>query len=638
MRIRRRLWRNTLTYIGTSLVALALLFIGALSFFDIISPEPNPYIGLLVFLALPVVLVFGAVLSGLGILVASWRFKRDDSGRTAEFYPRIDLEIPSHRRVLMIIGSIIVLSIPFIGVMSYQGYNYTESDSFCGGVCHQVMEPQHVAHQKSPHARVPCATCHIGHGASWYVKSKISGLRQVLAITMGSFPRPIPNAIEELRPARETCERCHWPQKFYGDQLVTVHHFAADEANSPRILRMMMKTGGNDPTTAPPSGIHWHMALSKSIEFIATDPALQEIPWVRMTDHETNTRRIYRSDGLSSDDPPPEGEVRTMDCMSCHNRATHVFRVPWRAADEAFLADPQLTELPFAKRELIAAVVEPYETKEQGLHEVATALEDFYEINYPEVARDRRPELKRLIEAGERIYNLITFPEMKVTWKTYPDNIGHKNYPGCFRCHVGDHVDDHGRAVSHECAACHTFLTPFAAEGDSSSLISEGDFVHPVELEGRHEELRCSLCHDGGIAPAADCAECHTTQSEFLAGTTEAFERFEIEEDLMNGIADCADCHVLSQPTEAAAIDATCLDCHAEDEEGFPGMAQAWAEEVAALLDKAERVATPEQEEILRILREAGPLHNMEATRRVLTAIAAESPVAPETTGEAEEI
>ncbi|RMF21590.1 MAG: cytochrome C, partial [Deltaproteobacteria bacterium] len=306
----RRAWRNVLTYTGGILVALSLLFIVNLLFLDLVTPEPSAYLGMFTFLILPVVLILGVLLIVVGLLFARFRmWWRNGEEGTVEYYPRIDLNLPGHRKVLMIVAGAICLMIPFVGFMSYEGYHYTDSNEFCGRVCHQVMKPQYVAHERSPHSRVECATCHIGRGASWYVKSKLSGLRQVKAVLLDSYPRPIPPAIRELRPARETCERCHWPQKFYGNQLITINHFAADEASTPRPIQMMMKTGGNDPSVAPPSGVHWHMALGHTIEFIATDEALQDIPWVRATDHETGAQRIYRSDGLTSKDPPPDGQL-----------------------------------------------------------------------------------------------------------------------------------------------------------------------------------------------------------------------------------------------------------------------------------------------------------------------------------------
>ncbi|RMD82673.1 MAG: hypothetical protein D6815_08650 [Candidatus Dadabacteria bacterium] len=618
----RRAWRNLLTYTGGLLSALSLLFILNLLLLDLATPEPNPYLGLFTFLILPVTLLFGLFLIAAGLITARLRmwWRNGPGGEAVEYYPRVDLSLPSHRRAAAVAAGAACAVIPLVGFLSYQGYQYTDSNEFCGRICHPVMKPQYVAHQRSPHARVECATCHIGRGATWYVRSKLAGLRQVAAVLTNSYPRPIPPAIRELRPARETCERCHWPQKFYGNQLVTIRHFAADERSTPRPIRMLVKTGGNDPSIAPPSGVHWHMALGHTIEFIARDDALQDVPWVRATDHETGAQRIYRSDGLRSTDPPPEGTLWKMDCIACHNRATHVFRPPWKAADDAIVADPELRELPFAKRVLIEAVTRHYSSKEEGLHRVATYIEDYYLINYPDLAARRRALLDRLIAAGRQIYDLSTFPEMNVTWRTYPDNIGHKNFPGCFRCHDGKHVDDNGRPISHACSTCHTFLEPIDPDGPDS-LIREGQFAHPIELRGKHAELLCSSCHDGGMAPAKTCSGCHELENGLRAAALKALEPFAVEPDAMFDLVECEDCHDLTRETSAEQIDRACIECHEEPK--YKGMVVAWKSELDELFDRAAAVANPEEQRVLSVLREAGPLHNVEATRKILERITA---------------
>jgi len=513
-------------------------------------------------------------------------------------------------------------------VMSYEGYYYSDSDSFCGLVCHGVMDPQYTAHLHSPHARVQCAECHIGRGATWYVKSKLSGVRQVVAVTLDTYPRPIPAAITELRPATATCRQCHWPAKFYGDQLVTRHHFAPDKENSPTEIRLLVKTGGSDITTGPPSGIHWHMALGRSIEFVAIDDALQEIPWVRDTDPSTGRQVIYRSDGRSPTDPPPDGIRRTVDCMDCHNRATHVFRSPSLAADEALNVDPALQALPFAKRELVAALVVPYPTKAAGLQQVPEVLRAFYREKYPEVFQQHRDVVDRLAEVGGEIYQLNTFPEMDVNWRTYLDNIGHKDFPGCFRCHDGEHKDATGKPISHDCSGCHSFLVR-AQSKEKNALMQIGPFVHPIALEGRHARIRCDRCHSGGVAPASTCSGCHIFVTSFRAGASPAFSSFGISADPMNGVVECTDCHDLSKPTNAESLNAACMECHDDEPDRFTGIVKRWDDEFARLFRQAEAHATPDTEKIISALRAAGPAHNNAAARRILSSLGAPSSSQP---------
>jgi hypothetical protein len=553
------------------------------------------------------------VVAFAGVLVGRARIRRAHADLTGvEYYPRIDLNLESHRRVLMAIGAGVLVTIPFIGFMSYHGYEYTDSNEFCGEICHTVMQPQYTAHKSGAHARVECAACHIGRGASWYVRSKLSGLRQVVAVTLDTFPRPIPAAITELRPATQTCEQCHWPEKFYGDQLVTIERFAYDERSTPRGVRMLVRTGGSDPTIGRPSGIHWHMALQHSIEFVAVDDALQEIPWVRAVDHATGRETVYRSDGKPADAPPPAGVRRRMDCMDCHNRATHAFRPPAAAADLALRAKPELRQLPFAKRQLVTALTEPYATRREALAGVGTMLREFYANGNP--APPPEALLADLVAAAREIVRLNYFPAMRADWRSYPNNIGHKDYPGCFRCHAGDHVDGGGRTISRQCGTCHEFLEP-ADPDDPESLIRSGNFTHPVELEGVHADLPCHLCHSGGVPPEATCEGCHADTVALRAGKLDV--GVEIAPEPMNDLLGCPQCHDLSKRLDAAAMESTCLGCH--DAAAMGGRLASWKATAEKHLSAASAAATPEQREIIERLRRAGPLHNIDATVKILS-------------------
>lgn len=648
----RPVWRNWLTLGGFGVALLALLFTLSFLFFDLITPAPSPYIGVWTYLVLPGFMVLGALAAMVGLWVTGRRRLRGaQEGTRIQYYPRIDLNLSAHRRALLVVGLVVALTLPVVGLLSYRGYHYTDSTEFCGKVCHEVMEPQYTAFMRSPHARVECAECHIGAGASWYVKSKLSGLRQVWAVATDSFSRPIPPAIRELRPATETCQQCHWPAQFYGDQHRTIHHFRSDEANTHEFVRMLVKTGGNDPATGPPQGIHWHMTLGYQLEYVAVDDFHQEIPWVKITERATGDARVFRSDGLSAKDPPPAGTHRALDCMDCHNRPTHIFRSPDLRANAALLVDPKLQGLPYAKRELVAALVAPYDGKEAALAGVETALRDFYRTQYPQVSAEREELLAKLIEAAQDIYATSFFPAMNVNWRTYPDNIGHKEFPGCARCHDGKHVSAEGDAISTACGDCHTFLTP--PDSDSPELVREGAFTHPVKLEGMHADLLCSACHHGGPARAATCAGCHAQTTALRRADAELLSPFTVAEDSMADL-DCQDCHDLSAPLSIDTMQAVCTGCHdPDDDERFKGIVSRWQAELSAALTEAEAAvaearrqlaqqpagdAAVERDaqvtrnaEVLKFLRQAGPLHNYEAALEVCRQITAESKDVPGT-------
>ncbi|MBU0717719.1 MAG: NapC/NirT family cytochrome c, partial [Planctomycetes bacterium] len=201
----RPLWNNLITEMGIFVSAAALLLLLSFGLVTLMTPNPNPYVDIVGYLVVPSTLVIGIALIPLGILFKSWRIhRRHPEQRLAFRFPRVDLNDPAQRRVakMVVIGTFVLL--PVVGVSSYHGYHYTDSASFCAKACHSVMEPQSTTYEHSAHARVACAECHIGSGASWFVKAKLSGTRQVLATWQNSYPRPIPPAIRHLRPARET--------------------------------------------------------------------------------------------------------------------------------------------------------------------------------------------------------------------------------------------------------------------------------------------------------------------------------------------------------------------------------------------------------------------------------------------------
>jgi hypothetical protein len=294
-----------------------------------------------------------------------------------------------------------------------------------------------------------------------------------------------------------------------------------------------------------------------------------------------------------------------------------------RSVDETLSAKPVLRELPYVKRELVAALAAPYDSRDEGATGVIRALRSFYESKYPNVISSRRPLLGDLVDTARDIYLRTFFPDMDVDWRTYPDNIGHKIFPGCFRCHAGDHVDDEGRPITKACNSCHDFLNPKGGP-ETSSLVEKGHFNHPYELRGIHADLLCYQCHTGGPAPVPSCEGCHTDVVALRAGSTPELQAFDIEADVMDGIAECTDCHDLDRPL--AEVQQACLECH--DAEDYGDTVAKWKAESGELL----RVAVQSEQQgaeaaAVRALLKAGPLHNMEATRAVLRMVAAGVPV-----------
>jgi nitrate/TMAO reductase-like tetraheme cytochrome c subunit len=412
---------------------------------------------------------------------------------------RLDLSDPSQRGAVALFLAFVVAFVGMSVVGSYKAYTFTDSVSFCGQLCHSVMNPEFVAYQQSPHARVACVDCHVGAGATWYVKSKLSGARQVFKTALGTFPRPIPTPVHNLRPAAETCETCHWPKKFYGAQLKVFNHFDSDEKNTPRQIRLLIKTGGGDPATGEPEGIHWHMNISNEISYVAADEERQVIPYVYAKDMQGRVTEYFAKDSTLSKDQIAKAERRRMDCVDCHNRPTHIYVAPEVSVDRSLLAHRMDISLPFLKQQSIAALTGKYDTTPAAIQGIAKTIENFYADKYPDIARSKQPEIRNAVEELQRIYKLTFFPEMKVDWRTHPNNIGHLYFPGCFRCHDGNHVSPEGKVIPKDCNTCHTVLGQMENAVNIASVPGL-EFKHPVDL-GDMTQVNCADCHTGGVSP-----------------------------------------------------------------------------------------------------------------------------------------
>jgi nitrate/TMAO reductase-like tetraheme cytochrome c subunit len=478
---RSSLLRNWLSLSGLVISTGSLFSFFLLFLLDTLAHFSNPYIGILTYLVAPGFLVLGLLLAVAGALRQRRRL-----GRSAALVPRlvVDLTRPRDRRIMggFILGTLLFLFLSALG--SYQTYHFTESVQFCGQACHTVMKPELVTYQHGPHARVGCVECHIGPGATWFVKSKLSGTYQLYATAFNKYPRPVPTPIKNLRPAQETCEQCHWPKKFVGNLERTYSSFLGDETNTPFTVRMLLNVGGADPTHGPVGGIHWHMNVANKIEYLATDPARQKIPWVRMTDGQgvvTEFRLARFTNAVN------ESLVRRMDCMDCHNRPAHRYQSPNAAVNLAMSLGQIDRALPYIKTNAVFALTRAYTNGNEAREGIATALAE----RYP-----KDPRIRPVIDVVQKIYEDNFFPEMKADWLVYPDNIGHKDWPGCFRCHDGLHKTSDGkRAIkANDCNACHTIL----AQGQGAELdqlTPKGQkFKHP----GDEVDGACNDCHSGG--------------------------------------------------------------------------------------------------------------------------------------------
>ncbi|HSU54802.1 MAG TPA: NapC/NirT family cytochrome c [Candidatus Dormibacteraeota bacterium] len=485
---RTSIFRNWLSLTGVVVMVGSVFSFLLLLLLDAMAHFANPYIGILTYLVAPSFLVIGLLLVTIGAFLRHRQIVK----YAGPFPPlRIDLTRTHDRRLFGLFLTASVLFLLFAAVGSYQTYHYTESVQFCGQACHGVMKPELVTYLHSPHAKVACAECHIGKGAAWYVRSKLSGTYQVYATIAKKYPTPIPTPVKNLRPAQETCEECHWPKKFVGNLERTYNYFLGDETNTPFAVRLLMKVGGGDPTHGPVGGIHWHMNVGNTIEYFAADEARQKIPYVRMTDSQGVVTE-FRSPRFTN--TVAEASLRRMDCMDCHNRPAHRYQTPNSAVNLAMALGNLDRTLPYIKTNSLFVLTRSYSNETQAAKAIATGLSQRYPVDkFP----DTQKTVQGAIAAVQKIYEDNFFPEMKASWQVYPDNIGHKDWPGCFRCHDGSHKAADGKRTikANDCNACHTIL----AQGNGSEL----NQLSPTGLKFKHpgDEVdgACNDCHTGGL-------------------------------------------------------------------------------------------------------------------------------------------
>ncbi len=491
--------KNWLSVAGVMIALVSLFLILFLFIISSLIEAQATYLGMITFILLPGLLIFGLILIPIGMLITH---KKKRTRR--EPWPKIDLNLAAHRHAVFLFVGGTAIFILLTAVGSYQAFRITESVEFCGQLCHSVMHPEYTAYQQSPHARVACVECHVGEGADWYVRSKLSGLYQVYSVTFKLYPKPIPTPIHNLRPARETCERCHWPQKFFAQRLQTEYHYLPDEQNTRWRIQLTMKIGAEHSALGLQKGIHWHINPNIRVEYIATDERRQEIPWVRMTNLKTGQVKIFQDEENPLDaEKIKNAKIRTMDCMDCHNRPSHQYQPPTFFINEAIAAGEIPQALPQIKAQAIDLCdqAKDFSTMDSALAFIDSSLKAFYSENYPELFREKQTLIIQASKGLRKYFSRNIFPDMKVQWAAYPSDIGHIEFNGCFRCHNDHHTTDNGEVISKDCNLCH--LINMQGTDDHMEFARAGsslEFKHPVDIDGEWKTSLCTDCHTG-LAP-----------------------------------------------------------------------------------------------------------------------------------------
>jgi hypothetical protein len=451
------LTRNPISLVGVAITTAAAILIVTLFAIEWIGFLGNPYVGILTYLVLPAIFLLGLALIPIGIARDRRRLRRvEREGGAPEAFPVIDLNRPRTRQWLLVFLLLTAVNVVILASATYKGVEVMESVEFCGTTCHSVMAPQHTAHQLSPHASVACVDCHIGPGADWFVKSKLAGAWQVVSVTFDQYPRPIPTPVEDLRPANETCENCHTPAAWVGDRLSVTTTFADDVASTPMQTVLLMHVGGARADGA--RGIHWHADPGTRIRY-QSDPSRGTVHRVVLETAGGESKTFTRSGEAETEaEAGSEAEWRAMDCVDCHNRPGHAFRLPERAVDRALDEGRLARDLPYLRREAVRLVGGEYASQDAAAAEISEGLAAFYRENHPEVFESSATAVAEAGRVLAAIHAENVFPHMEVGWGTYPDHVGHEDFPGCFRCHDDELETADGQTITQDCSLCHVMI------------------------------------------------------------------------------------------------------------------------------------------------------------------------------------
>lgn len=438
-RIHLLLRSNWISSTGAALATLAVLALATLLALGPRAEMLGPYVGLLTVVVLPALFVVGLFLIPVGLFL----YRKRLAERLARLADR-----PLY--LARAVAALTLVNFAGVGTLALGSANYMNSVTFCGTACHSAMQPEYDTFLDSPHSRVACVACHVGPGAASYVESKINGAKQLWHYLNDSYARPIPTPVAQLRPARETCETCHWPEKYLGTKLLVRAHFREDDAVSQYVNVVLMRTGGKRLDGAV-VGIHWHTHPEATVEYVATD-GRRSIPWVKVKKPD-GSEDLFVAPGV---DPanPPAGEQRVMDCNDCHNRSAHAFESPGQALDRAIAAGLISRELRGIKRHALEALRTDWK-REEAKDGIRRHLQQAY-ATAGLLDEHHRRLLEQASAATAAIWLRNVYPERGVRWDTYPDFNSHA---GCFRCHDGEHRNAAGKVITQDCDACHVVLS-----------------------------------------------------------------------------------------------------------------------------------------------------------------------------------
>jgi hypothetical protein len=487
---------NPVSLIGLVIAVFNTGFIVFLSAVEALSKRVHPYADLVIWLILPALVLLGVVLIIVGI--RRERRKEREGVKAERRFLTVDFNDPKHRRtVFVLLTGFLLLSLLY-AFAGYKAYEFTESETFCGMMCHRVMGPEHRSHAYSVHAEIACVDCHVGPGARYFLLYKLKGTQQLFDVMFDRYPRPIPTPVADLRPSQDVCEHCHGPQYQINQRLESRTYFLADKKNTRKTINLLLRMGRAEVTTEHPPKMHWHFSTTEEIVYATTDPKRMVIPWIRVKRLD-GKERVYRIIGAEmSDVEAAKAGPQRMDCIDCHNRPGHPYNPPDIILDTllaVLLVDPDLPEI---KRVAVKALDAEYASREDAQKRIDASIRDFYKTTYPALSSNKEAAITAAIGALQRAYDRNYDPHMKVSWKNFPNNQGHRFSAGCFRCHDGRHRSDDGAVLSRDCSLCHLLIEregEAAAGRPDRAVFQVMKYPHPVDIGNAWKEMLCHECH-----------------------------------------------------------------------------------------------------------------------------------------------
>jgi hypothetical protein len=496
MRRLPKVFYNPVSVVGLVMVVFNAGFILFLSAVEMLSSRPHPYADLVIWLVLPGLVFIGLIIIFIGI--RREKRKEREGKREERRLLTIDFNDPVHRRsAIALLTGFLLLSLLY-SFAGYKTYEFTETETFCGMMCHRVMGPESRSHAYSVHAKIPCVDCHVGSGARYFLISKLKGTRQLFDVMFDRYPRPIPTPVRDLRPSQDVCENCHGPQYRINQRLESRTYFLADKQNTRKTINLLLLMGRTTGMPDRPPKMHWHYSTTEEIVYSATDPARSVIPWIKVKRLD-GTERIYRITGAEmSDAEAARTGPRRMDCVDCHNRPGHPYNPPdviVNALLSLKLVDP---DLPGIKGMAVEALDAEYASREDAMKGINSTIRDFYKKTYTAWSAEKEKAVASSIAALQRSYDRNYDPTMKVNWKNFPSNQGHLFSPGCFRCHDGKHRSDDGAVLSRDCSLCHLLIERAGEAGAGradSAVFKVMKYPHPVDIGDSWKDMLCHECH-----------------------------------------------------------------------------------------------------------------------------------------------